>query len=137
MNRLIKFKNDRPSVMQEERAGRPSTDTTDDNIERVREMVLLDRRATTNKKTNSLQISHGSSYEIIKFVQYEFQNHSQCCWTYDNKICIAMITKVTHSWTESSLVSKHGYIDAYAEDNCRKPLCCCTTMPVRILLPTL
>ena len=41
---IEKFKNGRTSVTHEEGAGRPSTATTDDNIERVRAMVLLDRR---------------------------------------------------------------------------------------------
>jgi hypothetical protein len=42
---IEKLKNGRTSVMHEERAGRPSTTTTDDNIECVRDMVLLDRWA--------------------------------------------------------------------------------------------
>ena len=46
-------------------AGRPSTATTDDNIERVGDMVVLDRRLTIDEVANRLQISHGSAYEII------------------------------------------------------------------------
>jgi hypothetical protein len=38
-----KLKNGRTSVTHEEGAGRPSTSTTDDSSERVRDMVLLDR----------------------------------------------------------------------------------------------
>jgi len=38
---------------------------TNDNIERIRDMVLLDRRPTIDKVANCLQISHGSAYEII------------------------------------------------------------------------
>jgi len=50
---------------------------------------------------------------FIKFVQDGSQNNSQCCTnkrpqTSANKIWIAMIKKVTPSWTESSLVTKHG-----------------------------
>ena len=37
---IEKFKNGRTSVTHEEGAGRPSTATTDDNIERVCDMVL-------------------------------------------------------------------------------------------------
>jgi transposase len=37
---IEKFKNGRTSVTHEEGAGRPSTAITDDNIERVRDMVL-------------------------------------------------------------------------------------------------
>ena len=50
---------------------------------------------------------------FIKFVQDGSQTNSQCCtnkraWTSANKICNAMIKKVMPSWTESSLVTKHG-----------------------------
>jgi len=50
---------------------------------------------------------------FIKFVQDGSQNNSQCCinqraWTSANKIWIIMIKKVMPSWTESSLVTKHG-----------------------------
>ena len=51
---------------------------------------------------------------FIKFVQDESQNNSKCCinkhtWTSANKIWISMIKKVTPSWSESSLVTKHGF----------------------------
>jgi hypothetical protein len=39
---IEKFKNGHTSVTHEEGAGRPSTATTDDDIERVHDMVLLD-----------------------------------------------------------------------------------------------
>jgi hypothetical protein len=39
--------------------------TTDDNTERVRDTILLDRRLTIDEVANRLQISHGSAYEII------------------------------------------------------------------------
>jgi hypothetical protein len=39
-----KLKNGRTSVTHEEGSGRQSTATTDDSIERVHDMVLLDRR---------------------------------------------------------------------------------------------
>ena len=50
---------------------------------------------------------------FIKFVQDGSQNNSQCCinecaWTSAKKIWIPMIKKMTPSWTESSLVMKHG-----------------------------
>jgi hypothetical protein len=41
---IDKFKNGRTSVTHEEGAGRLSTAATDDNIERVRDVILLDRR---------------------------------------------------------------------------------------------
>jgi hypothetical protein len=48
-----------------EKAGRPSTATTDDNIERVRDVTLLHRRLTVGGVANRLKISHGSAFEII------------------------------------------------------------------------
>ena len=62
---IEKFKNGRTSVTNEEGAGRLSTSTTDDNIERVRDVVLLDTRLTIEEVANRLQISHGSAYETI------------------------------------------------------------------------
>jgi hypothetical protein len=52
---MEKFKNGRTSVTHEV-AERPSTATTDDNIERVCDMVLLDRRLTVDEVANRLQI---------------------------------------------------------------------------------
>ena len=51
--------------MHEGGARRHSTATTNNNIERVRDMVLLDRWLTIDEVANRLQISHGSAYEII------------------------------------------------------------------------
>jgi transposase len=62
---IEKLKNDRISVTNEEGAGRPSTATTDDNTERVRDIVLLDRRLTVDEVANNLKISHGSACDII------------------------------------------------------------------------
>ena len=50
---------------------------------------------------------------FVQLVQDGSQNKSQCCinkcaWTSANKIWIAMIKKVRPSWTETSLVTKHG-----------------------------
>jgi transposase len=63
---IEKFKNVRTSVSQEEGAGRPSTATTDDNIERVRDMVLLDRRLTVDGVADRLNIV--KNYVIISFL---------------------------------------------------------------------
>jgi len=51
--------------MQEEEAGRPSTSTTDQKIPQAREMVRANRRVAIDEVACSLQISHGSSYQII------------------------------------------------------------------------
>jgi hypothetical protein len=42
--------------MHEEGTGRPSMSTTDDKIERVRDVTLLDRRLTIDEMANRLQI---------------------------------------------------------------------------------
>ena len=57
---IEKLKNGRTSVTHEG-AGHPSTATTDDNTECVRDMVLLGRRLTTDEVANRLHISHGSA----------------------------------------------------------------------------
>jgi transposase len=53
---IEKLKNGRTSVTHEEGAGRPSTATTDDNIERLRDVTLLDRQLTVGEVANRLQI---------------------------------------------------------------------------------
>ena len=46
-------------------AGRPSTAITEDNIDRARDMVQLDRRVTIDEVAHFLQIIHGSAYEMM------------------------------------------------------------------------
>jgi len=52
-------------MTHEEGAGRLSTSTTDEKIQQAQEMVLANRRVAINEVACSLQISHGSSYQII------------------------------------------------------------------------
>jgi len=59
------FKSGRTNVTHEEGAGRPSTSTTDEKIQQAREMVLANRRVAIDEVACSLQISHGSAYQII------------------------------------------------------------------------
>jgi hypothetical protein len=63
---IEKFINGRTTVTYEEGAGRLSVVTTDDNIECVRDMVLLDRRLTADEVANRLQIM--KSDVIICFI---------------------------------------------------------------------
>jgi hypothetical protein len=63
---MEKFKNGHTSVTYEEGAGRQSTSTTYDNIERVRDMVLLDRRLTVDGVANCVQIM--KNYVNVSFV---------------------------------------------------------------------
>ena len=56
-------------------AGRSSTVITENNIERARDMVLLDRRVTIDQVTHVLQISHGPTYDIMR---NKLQFHKVC-----------------------------------------------------------
>ena len=46
-----RFKDGLEDVEDDERPGRPSTSTTDENVEKVKEMVMNDRRITHGKNT--------------------------------------------------------------------------------------
>jgi len=62
---IEKFKSGRTNVTHEEGAGRPSTSTIDEKTQQAREMVLANRRVAIYEVACSLQISHGSAYQII------------------------------------------------------------------------
>ena len=47
-----------------EGAGRPLISTTNENNEQAQQMIQADRRITVDKLVYSLQISHGSAYQI-------------------------------------------------------------------------
>jgi hypothetical protein len=63
---IAMFKNGRTSVTDDERSGCPSTSTTEENTERVRTMILDNRRVTIDEVAYHLLISHGSVHEIIR-----------------------------------------------------------------------
>jgi len=77
--------------MREEGAIRLSTATIYDNIECVRDMVLLDRQLTIYEVANCLQITHGSAYEII----YNRLDFHKVCARWIPKQLI-MLHKQTH-----------------------------------------
>ena len=54
------FSEGREDVNDEERAGRPRTSTTDENIDEVKKMVLVNRRITVREVAEDLNISIGS-----------------------------------------------------------------------------
>ena len=62
---IEKFKSGRTNVTHEEGAGRPSTSTTNEKIQQAREMVLANREVVIDDVACSLQISHGSAYQMI------------------------------------------------------------------------
>ena len=62
---IEKFTSGRTNMTHEEGAGGPSISTTDEKIQQAREMALANRRVAINTVACSLQISHGSAYQII------------------------------------------------------------------------
>ena len=53
------FSEGREDVNDEERAGRPSRSTTDENIDEVKKIVLVNRRITVREVAEDLNISIG------------------------------------------------------------------------------
>ncbi|UYV78427.1 hypothetical protein LAZ67_16001318 [Cordylochernes scorpioides] len=56
------FSEGREDVNDEERAGRPSTSTTDEKINEVEKMILANRRITVREVAEDLNISIGSCH---------------------------------------------------------------------------
>ncbi|UYV72635.1 hypothetical protein LAZ67_10000121 [Cordylochernes scorpioides] len=59
------FSEGRVDVNDEERAGRPSTPTTDEKINEVEKMILANRRITVREVAEDLNISIGSCHSIF------------------------------------------------------------------------
>ena len=59
------FSEGREDVSHEERPGRPSTSTADENIVAVKKLVMADRRNTVREVAEDLNISIGSCHSII------------------------------------------------------------------------
>ncbi|XP_018377435.1 PREDICTED: putative uncharacterized protein FLJ37770 [Trachymyrmex cornetzi] len=59
------FSEGREDVNDEECAGRPSTSTTDENIDEVKKIVLANRRITVREVAEDLNISIGSCHSIF------------------------------------------------------------------------
>ena len=60
-----RFQNDCESVEDEERLGRPSTSKTQENVERVSEMIRSNRRLTIREIAEDLNIFYGSVQNIL------------------------------------------------------------------------
>ena len=63
-----RFQNGREDVEDDERPGRPSTSTTDENVEKVKEMVMNDRQITIREVVDDFDISIGACHEIFSNV---------------------------------------------------------------------
>lgn len=60
-----RFKEGRTSVEDDERSGRPSSGRNDENIARVREKILEDRRQTISDLCEALDLSFGTCQRIL------------------------------------------------------------------------
>ena len=60
-----RFRNGCESVEDEERSGRPSTSETQENVERVSEMIRSNRRLTIREISEDMNISYGSVQNIL------------------------------------------------------------------------
>jgi histone-lysine N-methyltransferase SETMAR len=49
----------------EQRSGRPSTSTTDENVSKINEMIKANRRLTIREISNALNISFGSVQHVL------------------------------------------------------------------------
>ena len=63
-----RFQYGREDVEDDERPGRPSTSTTDENVEKVKEMVMNDRRIIIKEVADDVSISIGSCHDIFSNV---------------------------------------------------------------------
>ena len=63
-----RFQDGREDVEDDERLRRPTTPTTDENVEKVKEMVINDRRITIREVADDVGISIGSCHEIFSNV---------------------------------------------------------------------
>ena len=60
-----RFKEGRMSVGEDPRPGRPSTSTNDDHVDRVRAVILGNRRLTVREVADEVGISTGSFHQIF------------------------------------------------------------------------
>ncbi|XP_018314337.1 histone-lysine N-methyltransferase SETMAR-like [Mycetomoellerius zeteki] len=60
-----RFRSGRESVEDDERSGRPSTSKTNENINKVREMLISNRKLTIRELAEDLNIAYGSVQDII------------------------------------------------------------------------
>ena len=100
-----KYKNDRTNITHDKGAGRPSRAITEHKIERVCDMVLLDRRVTTDEVAHVLKISHGSANGMM---------HNKLGF---HKVCarwVAMQVTDVHKQTCMDIWQKH--LDRYGNE---------------------
>jgi len=60
-----RFKNGRESIEDDERSGRPSTSKTDENIDKVKEILVNNHKLTIREIAEDLNIAYGSVQDIL------------------------------------------------------------------------
>lgn len=90
---IEKFKSGRTNVTHEEEAGRPSTSTTDEKIQQALEMVQANRRVAIDEVACSLQISHGSAYQMI---HDELGFHKVCARWVPRELTAETVETINH-----------------------------------------
>ena len=63
-----RFQDGREDIEDDERPGRPSISTTDENVEKMKEIVMNGRRITIREVADDVNISIGSCHEIFSNV---------------------------------------------------------------------
>ena len=82
----------RRSIQDEPRSGRPSTATTEENIETVEKLIMEDRRITLDMIAHIMGISHGTVFNII---------HEELMMT---KICAYWVPKMLRTHEKANRV---------------------------------
>uniref|UniRef100_A0A1B6MJV2 Mos1 transposase HTH domain-containing protein n=1 Tax=Graphocephala atropunctata TaxID=36148 RepID=A0A1B6MJV2_9HEMI len=100
-----RFREGRINIEDDDRSGRPSTATTDDNIERVRQVVRENRRITIDEILSKVNLSHGSVHTIL-------HDHLNM-----HRICLRMVPKMlTPEHKEQRMIMAGDLIDAADAD---------------------
>lgn len=87
-----RFRSGRESVNDDERSGRPSTSKTDENIDKIKDWMTVDRKLTIREMAEELDIAFGS-------VQKRFAKKDLICGQTTRGSC----TTITHRRTMPSL----------------------------------
>ncbi|PNF18540.1 hypothetical protein B7P43_G08515 [Cryptotermes secundus] len=64
-----RFKNGRTSTDDDEHLGQPSTGTTPENVVKVRDLILQDRRLSIQDLCNTLGLSYGTCQRILHLME--------------------------------------------------------------------